>query len=322
MRYLLLPLLYLGLFDFSFIAAQHQVRFTIHHKLGAEDFALNQPAVNNLNHSFEFTRNEYYISGISILHDQGQILALDSIYMLVNAAEPTSIVLGTLPINQVEAIYFHVGVDSAHNHLDPAAWDPSHPLAPQFPSMHWGWVSGYRFIALEGFSGPVLHETFQLHGLGDQNYFRARVFIQPPVIGDEIHIEIDADYTRALEDISLNEGVIVHGDNLEALQCLENFKNLVFSPHTPTTSVDNTAPEITWSLFPNPTMDGTVTLSKGNLPDKKETINVFDTFGRHCATLINEVPEGKQIQLPYPGIFYLSVQQDGKQLYSAKVISF
>ncbi|MBK7304311.1 MAG: hypothetical protein IPI90_13940 [Saprospiraceae bacterium] len=27
------------------------------------------------------------------------------------------------------------------------------PLAFQDPSMHWGWTSGYRFIALEGMIG-------------------------------------------------------------------------------------------------------------------------------------------------------------------------
>lgn len=322
MKYLLLPFLILYSITFSSIAAQHQVRLTIHHKLGTENFALNQPAVNNLNHAFEFTRNEYYISGISIIDDQSHIFHLDSIYMLVDAAEPTSIVLGNLPINQVTAIFFYVGVDSAHNHLDPAAWDPSHPLAPQFPSMHWGWVSGYRFIALEGFSGPVLHETFQLHGLGDQNYFRARVFVQPPLIGNEIHIEIDADYTRALEDIPLNDGVIVHGDNLEALQCLENFKNLVFSPHTPTTGVDNSTPVQQWSCFPNPAFDGVVTLSQGKAPAGWDNIMLFDAYGRQCTPIIKDVPEGTQIQLPYPGIFYLTAYQKGQYRYGTKVISF
>ena len=322
MKYLHLSLLMLNVFGFTSVAAQHQVRFTIHHKLGTADFALNQQAVNNLNHPFKFTRNEYYVSGISIVHDQGQVITLDSIYLLVDASEPTSSILGNLPVNQIEAIHFSVGVDPANNHQDPASWDPSHPLAPQFPSMHWGWVSGYRFIALEGLSGPTMQETFQLHGLGDQNYFKARVNTQPLLMGDEIHIEIDADYTRALEDISLNDGVIVHGDNLQAKQSLENFKNLVFSPHASTTSLDNNAPVISLSCFPNPTFDGIINVSNGFGQADLSNILVFDTFGRLCPAVIQDTPEGKQIQLPFPGTFYLTAQKDGLQRYAAKVISF
>jgi hypothetical protein len=129
--------------------AQNSILLHIHHKMGDLPFALNAGTQNNLGHDFEFTRLEYYLSGISIVHDNGINTQIDSLWILVNAAFPTEVDLGQHAITNVEAIHFFIGVDSLHNHGDPASYDPSHPLAPRNPSMHWGWASGYRFLALE-----------------------------------------------------------------------------------------------------------------------------------------------------------------------------
>lgn len=72
-------------------------------------------------------------------------------------------------VNKVEAITFSVGVEQAYNHLDPASFPPDDPLAPQNPEMHWGWVSGYRFAAVEGEAGPNLDQHFEIHSIGDAN---------------------------------------------------------------------------------------------------------------------------------------------------------
>ena len=61
--------------------------------------------------------------------------------------------LGSHDITTLESVRFGVG-RSEHNHLDPSAYPGDHPLAPQLPSMHWGWASRYfhRF-GMEGWAG-------------------------------------------------------------------------------------------------------------------------------------------------------------------------
>ena len=77
--------------------------------------------------------------------------AIPNKWVLVNASEATEVDLGSHDVTNVEAVHFHIGVDSSVNHSDPASYPMGHPLAPVFPSMHWGWAAGYRFVAIEGF---------------------------------------------------------------------------------------------------------------------------------------------------------------------------
>jgi len=229
---LVVLLLFLSITGF----AQNSVQLNIHHKLGVTDFALETSAQNNLEHDLQFSRLQYYISEITLVHDGGMETPINFVWILVNAAESTQVDLGDYNIDSLEMIKFHVGVDKNHNHLDPATYQASHPLAPQFPSMHWGWASGYRFIALEGTAGPNLDQTFELHGLDDDNYFETSIPLNVIASNNEIVVNLDADYTRALEDIAVNAGVIVHGDDAEAKQSLENFRDYVFSPSSVYTS--------------------------------------------------------------------------------------
>ncbi len=181
--------------------AQNDINLSIFHKLANEEFNLNQAANNNLEHDFKITRLEYYISEISLIHDGGTETLIEDLWILVNASSKTEVELGNYDINTVEKIVFHIGVDPAHNHLDPSTYEASHPLAPKAPSMHWGWTAGYRFVALEGHGGPALDQLVQLHGLDDKNYFTTEVVLDKTAENGILNIQLDADYTRALEDI-------------------------------------------------------------------------------------------------------------------------
>ena len=83
--------------------------------MGGQDFAMNSPAKNNMDHDIEFTRLEYYISGITIIHDNGTATPVPDTWILVNAASATEVELGSFPVTQVEAIHFTIGVDPEHN---------------------------------------------------------------------------------------------------------------------------------------------------------------------------------------------------------------
>jgi len=55
-----------------------------------------------------------------------------------------------LPAEEFQAIRFQVGLDAETDASDPQEWPADHPLNPSVCGLHWGWQSGYVFLALEG----------------------------------------------------------------------------------------------------------------------------------------------------------------------------
>lgn len=210
-----------------------QTNFTlvIDHKLGLNDFQMNQVAQNNLGNDIKLSRLQYYVTRFSIVHDGGQVMPInDNVVALVDAGNYTSIPLGSLSnIGTVEGIKFHIGVYQPKNNADPSLEPSGSPLALQSPSMHWGWTSGYRFIALEGLSGMSLNQTTELHGLGNQNYFETTVMVSSEALNGGQVISISADYTEGLRDINVSAGLVVHATNQQAAQMIGNFRDYVFS---------------------------------------------------------------------------------------------
>ena len=73
-----------------------------------------------------------------------------------------------LPAEQFKAIRFRVGVDAETDKTDPQIWPPDHPLNPDVCGLHWGWQSGYVFLAIEGHWEPAAGKTsgFSYHLAG------------------------------------------------------------------------------------------------------------------------------------------------------------
>ncbi len=290
--------------------------------MDGQDFAMYSPAKNNMDHDFEFTRLEYYISGITIIHDNGTATPVPDTWILVNAASATEVDLGSLPVTEVEAIHFTIGVDPEHNHLDPASFPSSHPLGPKSPSMHWGWTAGYRFLALEGNGGPQYNQLVQLHGLGDQNYIKARVNLSAVTHNNQVTIHLDADYTRALENISVNAGIIEHSETGDAQQALENFRNLVFSPSQVNTGLSDVNAEEYFSLYPNPTQDGLAFLTINSTGDEDFEMTLTDMLGRQISNLKVLKPNTTiDVRVPEHGIYFVRLMQNGQAVSVAKLIS-
>ncbi len=301
--------------------AQNSVQLNINHKLGDADFVLETNAKNNLDHDFEVTRLQYYISEITIVHDNGMETLFDETWVLVNASQPTQIDLGEKDINSVEMVKLHIGVDSSHNHLDPATYPASHPLAPQFPSMHWGWTSGYRFVAFEGYGGSNFDQLFQLHGLGNQNYFTTEIPVSVEAVNHEVIINIDADYARALEDIEVNSGLIVHGAFGAAKQCLENFRDFVFSDPSGTTSTIDFSEVSQFNVFPNPTT-GNATIALDATQDLEYEVSVTDILGRQII-FFDRVKSNSTIdlRLENTGFYFVNLIKEGQVVITQKLIS-
>lgn len=306
----------------SSMFAQNSVQLNIHHKLANNSFAMETAAVNNISNDFEVTRLQYYISEISIIHDGGAETIMEDLYVLVDAGEATQVDLGDFDITSVEMVKFHLGVDEATNHLDPSSYSPNHPLAPQSPSMHWGWAAGYRFVAIEGFGGANYNQLFQLHGLGDNNYFLTEIPVTVEAENNEVVIDLDADYTRALENITVNNGLIVHGDYAEAQKCLENFRDYVFSQSSETTSSFDLSEVNQFDIYPNPAPNGLFNIEFDAPSNLEYEIIITDILGKQIAHI--DAVKGNStyvFQLKDAGLFFINLIKEGQPVISKKLIS-
>jgi cytochrome c peroxidase len=73
-----------------------------------------------------------------------------------------------LPAQEFKAIRFRVGLDAETDTSDPQSWPAEHPLHPDVCGLHWGWRSGYVFLAIEGHWEPAPGEIsgFSYHLAG------------------------------------------------------------------------------------------------------------------------------------------------------------
>jgi hypothetical protein len=301
--------------------AQAPVNLSIYHKLGAIDFAYYLPSQNNTpNGDFKLTRMEYYLTNFSIIHDGGQTTQIpDSLAALVKAGQPTTIALGNYNFSNIEGIKFYVGVPKNLNHKDPALQPNGSPLAYQAPSMHWGWISGYQFIALEGLTSIGLNELTELHAFGDLNYFETTVLSPGSILNGEYYININADYNRALENIDISTGLIVHGDFLQANTMIENFNNYVFSSSNSLAETTELS-DFDISIYPIPSNGSfTITTPSEFIGD---LIKLYTPDGKLLENynLKNGVNQ-LNIKVDYSGILILEFYQNNEKLFSKKVIN-
>ena len=127
-------------------------------------------------------------------------------------------------VENVEALMFHVGIDPDNNHADPAAWPADHPLAPQVPSMHWGWAAGYRFIALEG---GTSEGNLEIHALGDDNHTPVK-WRWPAIENGTLVLDVEGDVLGFFHLLTVGSGLINHGETEEAILVCNNLADRVF----------------------------------------------------------------------------------------------
>ena len=301
------------------LSAQTNISLKINHKLGGNDFAFETETMNNLNHSFHVDRLEYYMSGFSLIHD-GTSTSIPDLHFLVRANEETILDLGSFDVENVSEVRFHIGVDESVNHEDPSTYSSDNPLAPQDPSMHWGWAAGYRFIAMEGKSGAALDQEFQLHGLGDSNYFETREAVTPTTTSDGILIELDADYAKVIKDVNVTNGVVSHGEAGEAKIALENMKNYVFSQAGTTAITDYNAIN-KLEVFPNPTTNGTIQITVETVNTQATEVQLLRLDGSIISTEKLNNEGIISMQLDAKGFYFLRVLQNGKTVAYQKVVA-
>lgn len=299
---------------FSSSFAQTDFNLVINHKLNAYDFEMNGYGMTSDSTIFSLSRLEYYLSEITITHDGGQETMISDLWVLVDPIEPTLVDLGAQSITTVEAISFSVGVDPVHNNLDPSTYQSGHPLAHKVPSMHWGWTSGYRFVAIEG--EDLAGTGFQIHALGNSNYFESTVNTGSEDINGEQYITVFANYSRAFDGLDITKGLINHGETDEALDLLLNFNEHVFTASEPTdeftvpneepSGIDETFDISDLTISPNPSINNEVRFSVK--ASASFDVQLFDITGKlaHQANGL-DANHTQLISNLNPGLYFLNI---------------
>ena len=301
------------------INAQSSVNLQINHLLSGSQFENEVNTTNDLGNDFMIDRLQYYLSGFSIVHDGGQITDVEDLYVLVSLLESTDatiIELGEYEIEELESVKFYFGVDNQANHADPSSWPSGHALAPSFPSMHWGWAAGYRFIAIEGKSGPSINQELQFHCVGDQFY--KELAFDVSMSGENSYtVALDADYSNILSGIDVSSGNIVHGAGNPMPVLSNNIRDKVFTLSSVTSTADSELVN-SFEVFPNPVTSGQLNV-KVDVTSVNNIVKVQDALGR---VIYSEgLKSSTQIEIANPGIYFLSIaDSNGSTLATRKVV--
>lgn len=303
----ILSLTFVILFNYIIKGQNKEVAVVINHLYDGEVLNFDNTYIVGDNIPIRFDRIEYYIHLNSLISNQNIATDLIDKYILVNANQ-NNYNIGEIELldDDLISFNFNIGVEYNLNHADPSLQDSSHPLAPQFPSMHWGWAAGYRFAALEGMidknQDSVMETVFQYHPVDDRYY--SDTITSDGIIENEnnVTIFINANYDRLIENIGTDEGGVYHGIHEENGLLMDNFsQNNVF---TVPENLNLKETYVSNAVFPNP-FSNTIQL---NL-NENSIIKVYNSLG----LLVDEFKfdKGQQqinTETLLNGIYILSIQ--------------
>lgn len=297
--------------------AQTDVYLKIDHFLNGQAFALNTAGTNNLGNDFKINRLEYYISQVNIIHDGGQVTPATTKYFLVDGAAGLNAMLGNLNITTIEGIQLGIGVEAPANNSDPASYPAGHPLEPKMPSMHWGWASGYRFVAMEGTSGAGFSQIFEFHALGNVNYYTFTINTAGKALGNDLVIELEANMEMAIKNIDVSSGTISHGEVGDAAALLLNFNRDVFKSSEGNNSVGITENSAIndFVIYPNPS-NGYIAIKMNSQAEETLTFEVKDITGK----AIDVQRSNRDFNFETNGIYFISIYSDHKYVGTKKIV--
>ena len=205
------------------VKSQKNVFLTISPKMSGSDLQMATNLVNLDGVTFNLNHFDYYLSGLSIIHDGGQILDLTDTIFIV---KPDNFVLqlGDFDITTIEQLTFSIGVPANLNTLngtdaiDISQYPEFHPLSFQDPSMHWGWSAGYMHMIIGGAvdtdADGITNAGFQLHNLGDINYFNVTLpIVQTNTSNNQIDVYLNCNLEQWMKNIDIATVGILHGSN-------------------------------------------------------------------------------------------------------------
>ncbi|MEZ5387598.1 MAG: MbnP family protein [Prosthecobacter sp.] len=169
------------------------------------------------------TRLDLLLSGLALRRMDGTWLESANWYAYLSATKKGASLTaeGTdTPPGEYTGIRFRIGVNEIVNKADPNSFPPDHALNPQVNGLHWGWMGGYIFTALEGrFQNAGREDGFSFHVANAPQLMT----VELPVDfhgGSPLTMRLDFDVQQVLSGIDfLQDGTSTHsraGDPLAA----------------------------------------------------------------------------------------------------------
>lgn len=107
---------------------------------------------NAAGETLSVTRLSYLLGGFALERPDGSWLEFPGFHAWLDAAaRRQSFVLDGIPPGRYRALRCHIGPDAAANAADVSGISAGDPLHPATNGLHWGWQSGYIFLAWEGY---------------------------------------------------------------------------------------------------------------------------------------------------------------------------
>lgn len=124
------------------------IRLNFNHYVGDSLLKLDSNVyVNNLNQDFSVSLLKYYVSNVSLININSEVIKLPNTFFLISADDKSTsnIIINDIPYGVYKEISFILGVDSLHNcnGIQSGSLDPIN-------GMFWEWNTGYIFLKLEG----------------------------------------------------------------------------------------------------------------------------------------------------------------------------
>ncbi|MCB0546692.1 MAG: hypothetical protein KDD19_03840 [Phaeodactylibacter sp.] len=171
----------------------------------------------------KFSIANFYVGGITFMTEEGVPTEVKDKYLLVT---PTS---GMQEVSELEKGHYHmarffIGVDPETNsqtETDFTSRDANDPLSLQFPTMHWSWNTGYKFIRIDGKvdtdADGVPDEVMSFH-LGNDDMLKTLEFVTHKDVEEgEGHMHFEFDLATALAGIDLAQDHFTHVDDFPEL---------------------------------------------------------------------------------------------------------
>ncbi|MCB1276945.1 MAG: c-type cytochrome [Prosthecobacter sp.] len=165
------------------------------------------------------TRLDFLLSGLALKRKDGSWVESQDWFAYLSAATGRMTAKGTgTPKGEYTGIRFRIGVDEKVNKAEPNLYASDHALNPQVNGLHWGWMGGYIFLALEGRS----------NNSGKENGFSYHIANAPQLMTVELPVEfrggspltlaLDFDLLRVLKGIDFTkDGNSTHSREGDAL---------------------------------------------------------------------------------------------------------
>jgi hypothetical protein len=132
-------------------ASGQKLRLEIEPEWQGRPLVLNQKLPGGKVGGISISRLDGLLSQLALQRTDGSWLESEQWHVFFSAEKQRlSAVADGLPAQEFKAIRFRVGVDATTDTSDPQVWPAEHSLHPDVCGLHWGWRSGYVFLAIEG----------------------------------------------------------------------------------------------------------------------------------------------------------------------------